>query len=387
MTADINATLGANYPRKDVYKMAHVMKFTRQACGQMTSHYSRDKENYSNDQINPELTKTNYNLAPERNISDMEFIKQRIAEVHCSKRKDVNVLCDWAITVPKDLPKEYHKEFFQQSYNFLEAKYGKENIVSAYVHNDETTPHLHFAFIPVVKDKNKGHFKVSAKECITRADLKRFHPDLQQHLENNLKVPVNVLNEATKEGNKAIIELKRESAIERLDEANLEASKIVLRAKEQADSIKHNLEASEAQFKALNAYIDEANKQSDISMLYPDYATTKTKGLFKKQKFVTVPADKWEARHISANQISYLQSARETITSFCQNVDLLKEQLDNERNNNISLQREKKKIIKDYNKLADQINSLSPKVKELVKQDLQNRQKSYSKNIDKDLER
>ena len=378
--------------------MAHLAKFKRNACGQMLSHYSRDKENFGNDLINLELTKKNYNLAPERNISDMEFLKQRISEVHCLKRKDVNVLCDWAITVPKDLPKEYHEEFFQESYNFLEAKYGKENVVSAYVHNDETTPHLHFAFIPIVQDKNKGHLKVSAKECITRADLKRFHPDLQQHLESKLKVPVNVLNEATKEGNKAIIELKRESAIERLDKANLQASKIVLQAKEQAQSIKDSLKALEAEFEALNAYIDEASRQSDISMMYPDYAKVETKGLLKKQKFVIVPADKWEAKHISANQIASLKQAREKLTSIDQDIERLKMQLDDERYNNLSLQQELEhkndKIlslqheinwtIKERNKLINQFNSLSPEIKKLVQQDLQ---KSHNKNIYQDRER
>ena len=378
--------------------MAHVKKFQRHACGQMLSHYSRDKENYGNDCINLKLTETNYNLAPERNISDMEFMKQRISEVYCLKRKDVNVLCTWIVTVPKDLSKEYHKEFFQESYNFLEAKYGKENVVSAYVHNDETTPHLHFAFIPVVQDKNKGHLKVSAKECLTRAELKRFHPDLQQHLESKLKVPVNVLNEATKEGNKAIIELKRESAIERLEKANLEASKIVSKAKEQAQSIKDSLKVLEAEFEALNAYIDEASRQSDISMMYPDYAKVETKGLLKKQKFVIVPADKWEAKHISANQIASLKQARESLTSIDQDIRRLEIQLGDERYKNLSLQQELENekdkqrslqfehndLIKRYNSLSYQWDRLSPEIKKLVQQDLQ---KSQNKNIYQDRER
>lgn len=38
-------------------------------------------------------------------------------------------------------------------------RYGKENVVSAYVHLDETAPHIHFSFIPITKDKKKGGFK------------------------------------------------------------------------------------------------------------------------------------------------------------------------------------------------------------------------------------
>jgi uncharacterized protein YpbB len=43
---------------------------------------------------------------------------------------------------------------------------------------DEVQPHMHFAFVPVTKDKKKGNFKVSVKEVITKSDLKSFHQDL-----------------------------------------------------------------------------------------------------------------------------------------------------------------------------------------------------------------
>ena len=40
----------------------------------------------------------------------------------------------------------------------------KENVISAYVHFDEVTPHMHYAFVPVVEDKKKGGYKLSAKK-------------------------------------------------------------------------------------------------------------------------------------------------------------------------------------------------------------------------------
>ena len=69
---------------------------------------------------------------------------------------------------------------------FLNDRYGQENAVAAVVHYDETTPHLHYAFVPVVFDDKKAHDKVSAKEVLTRQDLQTFHEDLDQHLKKEL---------------------------------------------------------------------------------------------------------------------------------------------------------------------------------------------------------
>lgn len=72
---------------------------------------------------------------------------------------------------------------------------------------DETTPHMHFAFIPVVFDKKKNIEKVCAKEVITKTELKTFHKDYQEYLDNNLSYECLVHTGITKE-NKTIKELK-----------------------------------------------------------------------------------------------------------------------------------------------------------------------------------
>ena len=45
------------------------------------------------------------------------------------------------------------KEYFNHALNFMEAKVGKENIISAVVHMDEKTPHMHLSFCPITKEK------------------------------------------------------------------------------------------------------------------------------------------------------------------------------------------------------------------------------------------
>lgn len=197
--------------------MAHVKKFTRATCGHMFAHFDRKAHNITNENLDKSRTHLNYNLATHQEMEQGDFIKKRCSEVYCQNRKDVNVMCSWAVTVPKDLPEAEHKEFFKASYEFLEKRYGKENVISAYVHMDEKTPHMHFAFVPVTYDEKNNREKVSAKEVVNRYDLQTFHVDLQRVLERELGHEVNVLNEATKEGNKSIEELKRGTAQKELE--------------------------------------------------------------------------------------------------------------------------------------------------------------------------
>ena len=197
--------------------MAHLIKSTRGATGGLTRHFERYKNKngeyiqFGNQEINTSKCYLNYNLAEDKN--QMEFIKRRTSEVRCLNRKNVNVMCSWVITIPETLnTKEDQSLFFKESYQFLENLYGKENVISSFVHLDETTPHMHFAFIPVVYDKTKEEYKVSAKELINRKHLQEFHPKLENHMEKIFGRNIGILNEATKEGNKSIEELKRMTA-------------------------------------------------------------------------------------------------------------------------------------------------------------------------------
>lgn len=200
--------------------MAHVAKFSKSALGHMFKHYERNSciGEFGNESIDREKSHLNYNLAPERE-NQYKFTMERCQEVKCLNRADVKVMCDWVVTAPKDLNPNQQDDFFKESYNFLENKYGQKNVISAYVHLDEVTPHMHFSFIPVAIDKKKGIEKVSSKEVLTKIELKSFHNDLQNHLDSK-GIKCSILNEATIEGNKSIAELKRNTAIEIVNKLN-----------------------------------------------------------------------------------------------------------------------------------------------------------------------
>lgn len=188
--------------------MAHKQKYTKGSVGHILGHYDRTKE--VPDLPMPDNTVLNYNLAEkDQPQKQLDFLHRRLSAVKVHNRKDVNVMVDWVVTAPKDLPVSDQEKFFCETYEFLNERYGKENVISSYVHMDETTPHMHYAFVPVVEDKKRGGYKLSAKEAVTREDLRSFHGDLSQHLEKAFRRDIGVLNEATKEGNKELHEMRR----------------------------------------------------------------------------------------------------------------------------------------------------------------------------------
>ena len=91
-----------------------------------------------------------------------------------------------AILVPDiksndDIPEKV-KNFFNDSYNFLENLVGKDNVVYAQVHYDEDTPHLHFYFMPVVNEVKRKVFEtdnngnIIYREGIDKKGNKKMYP-------------------------------------------------------------------------------------------------------------------------------------------------------------------------------------------------------------------
>lgn len=200
--------------------MAHLEKYTAAATGHMLAHYDRTHSS-STSNIDKSRTPLNYDLAAaDQPLPALDFLHKRMSEIKVLKRANVNVMCDWVITAPESLTPEELPLFFSECYKFLTERYGRENVITAPVHMDETSPHIHYSFIPVVTDKKKGILKLSAKERITRKDLSTFHQDLTKHMTAVFGRDIGILNRATVGGNKTIKQLKQMSA-------NLEAFKAV----------------------------------------------------------------------------------------------------------------------------------------------------------------
>nr|WP_180544679.1 MobV family relaxase [Bacillus thuringiensis] len=169
--------------------MAHVQKYTKGNVQGLSIHWDRKTENHSNLDIDNERSDLNYDLC-EKEGDTLSRMNQRLSEIHALKRNDLKVCADWVVTLPENLKgisEKEQREFFEKTYEFLANRYGGEkNVLSANVHMDETTPHMHFAFMPVVWDEKKQREKVSAKEVLTRKELKTFHQDLDAFLKQEI---------------------------------------------------------------------------------------------------------------------------------------------------------------------------------------------------------
>lgn len=316
--------------------MAHMMKMTKAASGHMFNHYGRsedlERSEYvirGNENIKPANTVLNYNLAyddqPQRQL---DFLHQRLNEIKVHNRKDVNVMVDWVVTLPQSLNNkgfDDEERFFKEAYKFLNDRYGKENVISAYVHMDETTPHMHYAFVPVVQDKKHGSYKLSAKEAVTREDLKTFHKDLSDHMQHVFGRDIGILNEATKEGNKSIEELKRGTA-------QIELQNIALKTREtlsKAQKLEKVIEVAEKKKEGLESEIESLEKQlkgsklrfDEISRLQPQRTLTGAiKGItledIENLKTTAIMATRAVAENKNLrNEIQHLKEAVENLKS------------------------------------------------------------------------
>lgn len=235
--------------------MASVQKFTEGAVRNQLRHNAREIADSSNHDIEPSLSKYNYTLTPDHGgLSDYDYYQQRKSELYVWNRSDIKVLAGWVVTLPREITDpEQQREFFRVTYDFLEARYGRENVVQATVHMDEGKrekvfdrwgqpvlnddgsqatrvvygqPHLHFCFIPVSRDDNNAHVqaeKICAKEVLDRRELQHFHTDFQNYLDAQ-GIECRVLNGAVKDygRNRTVKELKetyeRDKELARLKE-------------------------------------------------------------------------------------------------------------------------------------------------------------------------
>lgn len=69
-----------------------------------------------------------------------------------------------------DIPEKV-KNFFDDSFQFLENLVGKENIVYAEIHYDEDTPHMHFYFLPIVDEVRRKVFETDQNGNLVKHEV------------------------------------------------------------------------------------------------------------------------------------------------------------------------------------------------------------------------
>ena len=221
-------------------------------------------ENYraDNPQIDAGRTRENYNII-KRQRSYTQFINDRIAalDLPTKVRKDAVLMCSFVVGSDREFfgklsPRE-QQQFFVDCVRFFAEKYGEENIISAIVHMDETTPHLHLNLVPIADGR------LSAKTLFGRKELQSLQTDFHSAVGKKWNL------QRGREGSQAkhlstaefkakkIVEQANGEADRKMQIARLRADDIVELANTQAD---HKLQTAQSQ---ADGIVAEARSQAN----------------------------------------------------------------------------------------------------------------------------
>lgn len=170
--------------------MAHIQKHKRHEIGHLLNENRRAPEALKRDNVDSSRTHLNVRIVDH----DIEFINDKIRRheeiVNRKIRKDAVIMTSIVITLPANVPREREFEFFQRVHDFcVSVTGGPTNCVSSFIHRDETTPHLHFNFTPVMQGK------FNAKKMVNREFYKKFHSDCADYVEDKMGFRPAILKE------------------------------------------------------------------------------------------------------------------------------------------------------------------------------------------------
>lgn len=300
--------------------MAHIAKYKASAVGKLCAHYNRwqgiDNPNVSRENIDKSRTHLNYTMGvyekdgkrfigKVRGSASWATVKGRIGAVNArakaegkrATRKDAVVMADMVVTLPPNVPPEDAYKFFWNSYQYIADRVGRGNLMGGYVHMDETTPHMHVPFTPILD----GRFNY--KKMCDRKFYQTFHKGLGDRLEQKMGYRPEVeLSEETRaqrvytSRTKDIDKVR--GAVDRavVQPAEDEAARIVADAQARADALVRDAETRRDELVAQVA--DGERRLSDVRMQV-DEETDRLECL--RQRADGVARDVAELEPIAAN--------------------------------------------------------------------------------------
>lgn len=164
------------------YAILRFAKYKGPEISGIEAHNERTKEKYaSNPDIDPTRTHLNFHLIkPERKYRAES--ERQIAEAGCRTRSDSVRVVEALITATPEFFKGKKraeiKEFFNEALEFIKQNQAPETIISAVVHLDEKSPHMHLCFVPLTEDK-----RLCAKEILgNKKKLTQWQDKYWEHM-------------------------------------------------------------------------------------------------------------------------------------------------------------------------------------------------------------
>ena len=176
------------------YAIIRNEKYKRENLKGIYRHNERRNKNYSNKNINQKLSYLNYSLKDCKHSYEKEF--ELIREKYNLKgqiKSVSNIVCEYIITSDKEffnsIAAEETKRYFETAYKFVSEykNLGEQYIISAKIHMDEETPHMHLVFIPVVHTQDKKGNDIDKIACSEFWKEKDSYRQLQDSFYNHIK--------------------------------------------------------------------------------------------------------------------------------------------------------------------------------------------------------
>ncbi len=167
---------------KAQYGILRFKKYKGPAISPIEAHNERTKEQYaSNPDIDTNRSRYNFHLVQPQGRY-REEADRMIAAAHCRVRKDSVRVVEALVTASPEFFKDKNnreiRAYFVYALKFLEGRQHPDTFLSAVIHMDEKTPHLHLCFVPLTADG-----RLSAKEIIgNRKNLVKWQDEFWQHM-------------------------------------------------------------------------------------------------------------------------------------------------------------------------------------------------------------
>lgn len=167
---------------KAQYGILRFKKYKGPAISPIEAHNERTKEQYaSNPDIDVSRSRYNLHLVQPQGKYREEADRQ-IAMANCRVRKDSVRVVEALVTASPEFFKDKNnreiRAYFAYALEFLEGRQRPDTFLSAVIHMDEETPHLHLCFVPLTADG-----RLSAKEIVgNRKNLVKWQDEFWQHM-------------------------------------------------------------------------------------------------------------------------------------------------------------------------------------------------------------
>jgi len=320
------------------------------------------KGKISNEDIDLDRTKNNVELVESdktlyQRVKDrVEDLKERGSRV----QKNSVVMYSNILTVPQEQAEKWGEkktdDYFKVCYEFFCKEFGKENVVSAKIHKDESTPHMHLHFVPV----NKENGKLQARVSMNKKKINYIHDNLPKFLQekgfeverasgktkdknvediHEFKQIKNAINEKENELKKIEKEINN---LRILKEPKKEIEKINGSAKESIFGDKISLPSSD--YKKLKSIAESSAKIKYISQKKINAAIEEVQDLKASVQFADQRANKFENR---ANELEkQLEGTKGKLIEVIKNEVIFKSKLqDTNQDSNISELEKKGRLI------------------------------------------